>query len=109
LCQSSSKEKLEEEKKGLVVKVRSLKAELRSATEREKKASEKAQQLLERKNEDFLQRSPSDSSQVYLICRCIDYFKFVLQIKGQFYFDKVEFIIPIQFPTWNNCAFNVLL
>lgn len=79
----------------MVVKVRNLKAELRSATEREKKASEKAQQLMTRKNEDFLQQRPSDSSQVYLICRCSDYFKFVLQKKEEFYFDKVEFIIPI--------------
>jgi hypothetical protein len=73
--QSSSIEKLEEEKKKLVVRVRHLESELRSAGEKEQKTSEKSQ-VLERKIRDLEQNildlqhhmsSDKDSSQVNFI------------------------------------------
>ena len=70
ICQSSSDEsfkKVEEEKRGLVAKVRHLEAQLKLSFEKEKKTSER-NQVLERKFEDFEQQRPfdRDMSQVKL-------------------------------------------
>ncbi len=73
--QSSLVEKLEEEKKELIVRVRHLQSELRSAGEKEQKTSEKTR-ALERKIRDLEQNildlqhhmsSDKDSSQVNFI------------------------------------------